>query len=382
MLSKRDFLKKSLCVCGTIGMGFCGIKTLSGESADGMTHSEEDLPQVPFRVPAMYSVTTPKGIKCLLCPNECKVMPGETSECRTRVNNNGTLECIAYGNPCAVHVDPVEKKPLYHFLPSTDALSIATAGCNLACLNCQNWEISQTSPLKTKNYDLMPEAVVNLAVERNCRSIAYTYSDPVVFYEYVLDTARIARKRGIRNIIVSAGYIYENPLREWAKYIDAANIDLKSFSNEIYEMLNAGKLDPVLETLRILKEEGVWLEITNLIVPDWTDDQDMIREMCNWLYDKGFKDTPLHFSRFFPQYKLADLSPTPMATLKRARQIALESGLNYVYIGNAPELGGSTTNCPQCGHLLIERIGFSIRKIAIVDGNCESCGASIPGHWN
>lgn len=383
--SKRKFIKDSILGISAVGCGVCHFETMANAmeslnvKAGGVA---QNSPDGRFSIEAMYYVATPKGLKCLLCPNECKVKEGETSECRTRINNKGKLECIAYGNPCAVNIDPVEKKPLYHFMPSSKTLSIATAGCNLACLNCQNWEISQTSPLKTRNFDLMPDQVVNKCLENKCRSIAYTYSDPVAFYEYTLDTAKIAKQENIKNIIVSAGYIYEKPLREWAKYIDGANIDLKSYSNEIYEMLNAGKLDPVLETLKILREEGVWLEITNLIIPDWTDDTDMIKKMCDWLYDNDFKDTPIHFSRFFPLYKLTDLPPTPIDKLIQASTIAVNAGINFVYIGNAPEIGKSITYCPSCNESIIERIGFSVQKLNIKDGNCTNCDVAIPGIWN
>lgn len=383
-ITKRQFLRNTFLGAGGISCGLYYPGVLSGiiqafPSTKG--NNPSDFFENRFSIEARYYISTPKGLKCLLCPNECKVKEGETSECRTRVNNGGILECIAYGNPCAIHVDPVEKKPLYHFLPSTRTYSIATAGCNLACLNCQNWEISQTSPLKTRNHELMPDSVVKNCKENKCRSISYTYSDPVVFYEYVLDTAKIARQESIKNIIVSAGFIYENPLKEWAKYIDAANIDLKSFSNEIYEMLNAGKLDPVLNTLKILKEEGVWLEITNLVIPDWTDDMDMIKKMCNWLCENGFETTPLHFSRFFPLYKLTDLPPTPIEVLIKARQIAIKSGLKFVYIGNAPETGASATNCPHCGQIVVKRIGYSIQDYNIANNNCTYCSRNIPGIW-
>ncbi|MCD4696297.1 MAG: AmmeMemoRadiSam system radical SAM enzyme [Bacteroidales bacterium] len=330
---------------------------------------------------AKYYVHTPKGIKCLICPNECKIKEGETSDCRTRINHDNVLFTNAYGNPCAVHVDPIEKKPLYHFLPSSKAFSIATAGCNLACLNCQNWEISQTSPELTRNYDLMPEDVVEECIKQNCQSIAYTYSEPVVFYEYTLDTAKIARKRGIKNVLVSAGYINEEPLQEWCKFIDAANIDLKSFSNETYEMLNGGTLEPVLNTLKILKSEGIWLEITNLIVPNWTDDMKMIKEMCNWLYSNGFANTPLHFSRFHPIYKLTDLPATPVSTLNKAHKIACEAGLNYVYIGNVPGTQARNTACPNCNKIILERKGFSLIQNNIKNNHCIFCNSPVHGIW-
>lgn len=394
-ISKREFLRYSL-------LGGCSL-CLGGMAARVFGHGMEEgagrsfgskgmpdltpgtvVPQdVPWKwsKPAIYFIDTPKGIKCKLCPQKCELAPGETGDCRTNVNYGGKLYSISYGNPCAVHVDPIEKKPLYHFLPSSLSFSIATAGCNLACLNCQNWEISQSSPRDTRNYDLMPEKVVEEAKKAKCRSIAYTYSDPVAFYEYTLDTSILARQQGIKNVIVSAGYINPEPLHRWCKYIDAANIDLKSFSDEIYEMLNAGTLQPVLDTLMTLKEEGIWLEITNLVVPTWTDNMDMIKKMCDWLAGNGFASSPLHFSRFQPQHKLAHLPATPVSTLEKARQVALNAGLNYVYIGNVPNNAGENTYCPGCKKLLIERKGFFIAQNNLAGTSCKFCQTKIEGVW-
>lgn len=383
-ISKREFLKKSALGIGALSYGFCNLnflsKAIAMEHASGLPSFTGNLDK--WSIEAKYYVNTPKGLKCQLCPNKCKIKPDEEGDCRTRINVDGKLYSIAYGNPCAVHVDPIEKKPLYHFCPTSTAFSIATAGCNLACLNCQNWEISQTSPQKTKNYDLMPEKVVEQCLEYGCKSIAYTYSEPIAFYEYTLDTAKIAREKGVKNIIVSAGYIHEKPLREWCKYIDAANIDLKSFSNETYEMLNAGTLEPVLNTLKILKEEGVWLEITNLIVPSWTDDLDVIKEMCEWLAENGFKDSPLHFSRFHPQYQLTNLPATPISTLEKARDIAIKAGINYVYIGNVPGTIAENTYCPGCKKIVIKRKGYRLLENNIENGKCKFCKTSINGIWD
>ncbi|MBN1132650.1 MAG: AmmeMemoRadiSam system radical SAM enzyme [Bacteroidales bacterium] len=330
----------------------------------------------------MFQTETPKGIRCLICPNECTLGEGELSDCRNRKVYDGTLYTIAYGNPCSVHIDPVEKKPFYHFLPSTQSFSIATAGCNMSCLNCQNWAISQVSPTETRNYDLMPETVVEKAIEHNCRSIAYTYSEPVTFYEYVYDTARLAKQSGIRNVVVSNGYINKEPLEKWCTVVDAANIDLKSMDDSIYLKLNAGKLQPVLDTLKTYKDNGVWLEITNLVIPSWTDDPDMIKRMCNWLAVNGFSENPLHFSRFHPEYKLQRLPATPLQTLENARKIALAEGLKYVYIGNVPGVNASDTYCPECNNLLINRSGFKIEQNNIRENKCSYCGHGIPGVWN
>ncbi len=382
-ISKREFLRYSfLGGCGLCLGGWAG-RSFGNEINQETNRLAPFLQDKPWKwsTEALYFIDTPKGIKCKLCPQKCEIEPGQAGDCRTNVNYGGKLYSISYGNPCAVHIDPIEKKPLYHFLPGTMAYSIATAGCNLACLNCQNWEISQSSPKDTRNYDLMPEAVVAEAGKAGCRSIAYTYSDPVAFYEYTLDTSMLARQEGIRNVIVSAGYINPDPLHRWCKYIDAANIDLKSFSDEIYEMLNAGTLQPVLDSLKIFRDEGVWLEITNLVVPTWTDDMDMIKKMCAWLAENGLGDFPLHFSRFQPLYKLTNLPPTPAATLEQARAIALQEGIKFVYIGNVPGNSAEHTYCPNCKKMIVERKGYTITKNNINQSKCSFCNQPIPGHW-
>lgn len=383
-INKREFIKSGIAGACGLAIGLSGMNAL-GNSKETAMYSQ--LPKNPDELwkwsrESLYYINTPRGVKCQLCPQACVLKEGETGDCHTNVNVGGKLYSITYGNPCAIHIDPIEKKPLFHFLPASRSYSIATAGCNLACLNCQNWEISQSSPKDTRNYDLLPSKLVQEAEAYQCQSVAYTYSDPVAFYEYTLDSAKIARSRGIKNVLISAGYINEEPLREWCKYIDAANIDLKSFSNETYEMLNAGTLEPVLNTLKILKEEGVWLEITNLIVPGWTDDMEMIGEMCSWLAASGFKDTPLHFSRFHPVYKLKQLPPTPEKTMNQARDLALDAGLNYVYIGNVPGTEAENTHCPYCKELLIERKGFNIRQNKLENGKCSGCGTLIAGVWH
>jgi len=374
-MTKREFIKLTLAGAGGLAlMGSLPAKTLN-------TMASNNNKPWKWSKEATYYINTPKGLKCKLCPQACEIKEGEVGDCRTRQNFGGKLYTIVYGNPCAVHIDPIEKKPLNHFLPQSLAYSIATAGCNLACLNCQNYTISQVSPHDTRNYDLMPDQVVEEALKYHTRSIAYTYSEPIVFYEYVYDTAKIARLKGLKNVFISAGYINEQPLRDICKYLDAANIDLKSLSNDTYEMLNAGTLKPVLNTLKVMKEEGVWLEITNLIVPQWTDNLDEIKKLVDWLYDNGFEDTPLHFSRFHPAYKLTNLPPTPVDILNKAREMAMERGLHYVYIGNVPGTTGDNTYCPNCKALLIERNGYQILQNNIKDGKCSKCGTPIAGVW-
>jgi pyruvate formate lyase activating enzyme len=309
-------------------------------------------------------------------------MPGDTGNCRSRVNHNGKMYSIGYGNPCAVHVDPIEKKPFFHFLPSTRAFSVAVAGCTISCLNCQNWEISQFSPKETQNFDLMPDRTLEACLKSGAESIAYTYSEPTTFYEYAYDTAVLARKKKIRNVWKSNGYINEQPLRHLCKVMDAANIDLKSFEESICRKLNGGHAEPVLRSLRIFKEEGVWLEITNLVIPTWTDDLDLIKRMCDWLVQNGLHDCPLHFSRFNPLYKLTQLPVTPVSTLEHAREIAMKSGLQYVYIGNVPGHAAENTYCHHCSKMIIERRGFSILSSNLDKGKCRFCGAQIPGVWS
>lgn len=374
-ISKRDFVKLGFTGLGAV---LCCPQNLFG----GANHSVlKDKKLWKWSKEALFYTETPRGLRCLICPNECTLKPGELSDCRNRVHKDGKLYTIAYGNPCAIHIDPVEKKPLYHFLPSSQVYSLATAGCNLACLNCQNWTISQKSPTETDNYDLMPDKVVSESLRNDCPSIAYTYSEPITFFEYTTDSAKLAHAAGLRNILVSAGFINEEPLRYMCKNMDAANIDLKSFSEDIYLKLNAGKLQTILNTLKILHEEGVWLEITNLVVPSWTDDFDMIKEMCDWLYQNDLHNYPLHFSRFHPLYKLTQLPPTPVSTLNKAREIALRAGIKFVYIGNVPGTDASNTFCPKCNKILIERKGYRIVTNDIESGKCKFCAEKIPGVW-
>jgi len=371
-ISKRRFIKE----CAALSAGvFClpGTRIISD-----LTGEEESV----FKKEAMFQEETARGIMCRICPNECVLKEGELSKCNNRKVIKSKLYTLAYGNPCSVNVDPIEKKPLYHFLPGSRAYSIATAGCNLVCLNCQNWTISQTSPDKTRNYDLMPDKVVSECIAKNCKSIAYTYSEPVTFYEYAYDTAVLAKKAGIKNIFKSNGYIYPEPLKKLCGVIDAANIDLKAFSESAYLKLSGGKLQPVLDSLKTYRDMGVWLEITNLIVPKWTDNTDEIRKMCKWLAENGFKNVPVHFSRFYPTYKLEQLPPTPVDTLNQAAQIANDEGLLYVYTGNVPGNEISDTKCPGCGNTLIVREGYRIAANTLVNGKCNKCGVAVDGVWN
>lgn len=320
-------------------------------------------------------------VQCVLCPRKCRLQENMRGDCRVRINLGGKLHTLVYGNPCTMHVDPIEKKPIFHMLPGSLSFSIATAGCNLHCKYCQNWEISQIPPEETKNLDIPPEKVVGLALQSGCPSISYTYTDPVVFYEYTLDTAKLAKEKGLKNILVTAGYINSDPLRELCKYTDAAHIDLKGFTEDFYANVCSATLQPVLNTIKTMHEEGVWIELINLIVPTLNDDLVKIEEMCKWVKETVGPDVPMHFSRFYPMYKLKNLPLTPDETLTEARNIGIKTGLNYVYIGNIPGQPGENTYCPQCKKIVIGRIGYSIKEKNIIKGKCKYCEYSIPGIW-
>ncbi|MCR4584074.1 MAG: AmmeMemoRadiSam system radical SAM enzyme [Prevotella sp.] len=273
-------------------------------------------------------------VECLLCPHHCRIAEGKTGRCRSRRNEGGRLFCEVYGKPCALAVDPVEKKPLYHFHPGTTCLSLACTGCNFRCQNCQNHDISQAAPIQVPHYNLSPEAVVDLCLQQGCPGIAYTYTEPLTYIEYVKDIARQAHEHGLWNILVTAGYVCREPLADLLPYLDAANVDLKSFSDDIYQRVSGGHLSTVLDTILAMRDAGVWVEVTNLLIPGVNDDAEMIRAMCRWLADNGLAAAPLHFSRFFPRYKMDNLPPTPLHTLRMAERIARQEGLQNVYLGN------------------------------------------------
>jgi pyruvate formate lyase activating enzyme len=320
-------------------------------------------------------------IQCDLCPKRCRVADGGRGVCGVRENRNGSYYSLVYGTPCAVNLDPIEKKPFFHVLPSTGSFSLATAGCNFRCLFCQNWEISQVAPEEVFAYDFPPERIVAMAKEAGARSVAYTYVEPTVFFEYMLDTCRVARKAGLLNVCHSNGFISLVPLQDLCSVLDAANVDLKGFTAAFYRDLCAGELAPVLEALKRLKQNRVHLEITNLIIPSKNDDVATIREMCLWIKRELGADTPVHFSRFYPLYKLRALPPTPVAALERARAAALAAGLKFVYLGNIPGHEAENTFCPRCARLVIQRTGYMVGEVRLKNGACASCGQPIPGIW-
>ncbi|MFH1723615.1 MAG: AmmeMemoRadiSam system radical SAM enzyme [Elusimicrobiota bacterium] len=324
-----------------------------------------------------------RDVVCELCPKECRIPEGAAGDCRVRVNMGGKLRATTYARPSSVHIDPIEKKPLNHFLPASRIFSIATAGCNLHCRNCQNWQLSQRDGAQMEmRYRADPKDVVDAAIRTKCPSIAYTYSDPVVYYEYAYDASRLAREKGLKNVLVTAGYINRKPLKRLLRYIDATNTDLKYFEDAPYRKYSDGSLQPVLDCLVTQKEMGVWLEVTNLVIPTLNDDMAMIRRMAKWMVSNLDEDTPLHFSRFFPQYQMRNLPSTPVATLLRARSEALDAGLKYVYIGNMHGHPAESTICPTDGKVVVRRIGYHVPEIHIKDGRCEYCKTPIAGRWS
>ncbi|MCX6998217.1 MAG: AmmeMemoRadiSam system radical SAM enzyme [Kiritimatiellaeota bacterium] len=317
-----------------------------------------------------------------MCPRKCRIPPGGRGDCRIRVHLDGRLHAVTYGHPCTVHIDPVEKKPVFHFLPGTPTLSLATVGCNLHCKNCQNWEISQRNPEEVEAMALPPEQLIALARQYQCPSISYTYTDPVVYYEYTLDTCTRARAAGLKNILVTAGYINREPARELFRVADAARIDLKALSDKFYQDVCGATLQPVLDTILLAKDMGLEVELIHLIIPTLNDRERDLQQLCRWVVEHLGRDVPLHFSRFHPQHLMTHLPPTPLATLNLARDIARAAGLYFVYLGNILEPDAATTWCPACRKPLVRRSGFSLLENRLQHGACPDCGRKVYGVWN
>ncbi len=328
----------------------------------------------------LYKKLDEKRVTCFLCSHHCLIDSGKRGFCGVRENQNGTLMALAYGRLIAQHVDPIEKKPLFHFLPGTSSYSIATVGCNFSCLFCQNADIAQAPRVRQAIFgeSATPQRVVDNAKGAGCRSIAYTYTEPTIFMEFALETARIAHEHSIRNVFVTNGYMTEKGLETISPYLDAANVDLKSFDDSFYREQCGARLSPVLKTLERMKEKGIWLEVTTLIIPGLNDDPERIKALAAFLVSLS-PDIPWHVSRFYPQHQLMHLPPTPVKTLHMARQTGLEAGLKYVYTGNIPGNEGESTYCHGCSKPLIKRHGFSIEKDGLEKGKCHRCGAPVEG---
>lgn len=329
-----------------------------------------------------YKKLPDREIECVLCPRFCKLGNKERGYCGVRENKEGVYYTLVYGKACAIHVDPIEKKPFFHYLPSSLALSLAAAGCNVNCKFCQNWEISQVRAEQAQNVDLPPTSAVAYAQKYHCPVIAYTYTEPVVFYEYMYDTSVEARKKGIKNVVVTGGHINPEPLENLTKVVDAIKIDLKAFSQDFYTSYVRGTIEPVLEAIKIVSKSNVWLEIVYLVIPTLNDQPAEIRRMSEWIMKEIGPDVPLHFSRFFPNYLVKNLPFTPTSTLERARNIAMKEGLHYVYIGNIPGHQAENTICPKCKNTIIQRFGYKIIKNDVRKGKCNTCDNPIPGIWS
>ena len=372
-MKRRQFLGSSIGTGIILGTGLPSL--CSGLAAFG---EKANLSRVEARY---YRKHPDRETECLLCQRRCKLGDKERGYCGVRENQGGTYYTLVYGKACSLNADPVEKKPFFHFLPGTNALSLATAGCNVNCRFCQNWQISQVRPEQVEAFDLPPVSVAELAEKYRCPSVAYTYTEPVVFFEYMYDSAKEVRKKGLRNLVVTGGHVEPEPLRDLVKVVDGIKIDLKAFSKSFYTEYVRGDLDTVLEAIRIVAKSKVWLEVVYLVIPTLNDSPAEIRDMSRWLRAEAGPDVPLHFSRFQPMYLVKNLPPTPVSTLEKARETALGEGLRFVYVGNVPGHDAESTSCPNCRKVIIRRTGYEVRANEIKHGKCGFCGIPIPGIW-
>jgi pyruvate formate lyase activating enzyme len=370
---RRDFIRNAAGAGLVLGTGLPSFCARLGAAAGG------NLSRVEARY---YKKLPDREIECELCPRVCRLGDKERGYCGVRENQGGTYYTLVYGKACSLHIDPIEKKPFFHFLPGTNALSLATAGCNVNCKFCQNWEISQVRPEQVENSDIPPGVVAAQAERYACPSIAYTYTEPVVFYEYMVDTAVEARRRGVRSVVVTGGHIKPEPLKELVAVVDAIKVDLKAFDQNFYAEYVRGELKTVLETIRTVAKSKAWLEVVYLVIPTLNDSMADIRQMARWVKNEAGESVPVHFSRFQPLYLMKNLPPTPVSTLESARNTALEEGLRFVYIGNVPGHAGENTYCTKCGKAVIRRTLFTVEDIQLKGGKCKSCGASVPGVWS
>ena len=328
-----------------------------------------------------YKKQAGHSVKCELCPHKCVLDDNQRGLCRVRINKGGTLYSLVFGKACSLNVSPIEKAPFYHFLPGSKRLCMATAGCNMRCSFCQNWQISQSKPEDIRSYDIPPQDIVNKAREMQIPIICFTYSEPVIFYEYMYAICLIAKSENVRTAMVSNGFIMPAAMKKLLPYLDAVKVDLKAFTDDFYQDICMGKLNDVLKTLQLLKEQKKHFEIVVLIIPTLNDSSAELQDMCQWIYHNLGPDVPLHFTRFVPAYKLKSLPMTPIQTLEKAYSIAKKNHLNYVYIGNVPGHKYNSTYCPRCRKKIIDRSGYEIKGFHISHGKCSFCGHTIPGVW-
>lgn len=370
--SRRIFFEKGILFLTCLEGSF-GLLDLLTNKARAKTYS--------LREAMFYQGLDNNQVRCQLCPRRCTIPEGKRGFCRVRENRGGKLYSLVYGKPCSVNVGPIEKAPLYHFVPGHKRLCLATVSCNLRCKFCHNWHISQVGPGEVSEYNLSPEEVVKEALRQGVNSISFTYTEPIVSYEYIYDTSKLAKEEGIKTSIVSNGYINPEPLRKLHSVLSAVKIDLKGFTEKFYREVCAAELEPVLKTLKVLKEEGAFFEIVNLVIPTLNDNAEEIKKMCEWIRNDLGNDVPIHFTRFTPSYRLTNLPSTPVKTLEMAVSTAHDVGLKYVYIGNVPGHKYNSTFCPKCEERLIHRIHFAVLSNSIGDGKCRSCQEKIPGIW-
>lgn len=367
-MSRREFLRLA---------GATGLIAAAG-ARPGWSKPDAEIPAKEAR---FWEPLGEGHVRCTLCPWGCVVPPGGRGRCRVRENRGGRYYSLVHGRPCALNNDPIEKKPFFHVYPGSRSFSIATVGCNIECKFCQNWDISQASPDEVQPPYRSPEEIAALAAAQKCKTVAYTYSEPVIFSEYMLDCARAAKARGLGNVVVSNGFIGAEPLKEVCAAMTAIKIDFKAFTNDFYEQVCAGRLEPVRDTLKRLADANIWFEIVVLLIPTLNDNPEDLKRMAAWIAKELRPSVPLHFTRFHPAYKLRNLPPTPPATLSRARAIALAEGCQYVYTGNLPGGEGENTYCPQCKTAVVERYGYTVPTVRLIDGKCPKCSNPIPGLW-
>jgi len=371
ILSRREALKRTALACA--GVGLAGAYLPSCAEAGSPLRMKEAQ---------FYEKLSGNRVQCKLCPRECTVADRGRGNCGVRENRGGTYYTLVYGSAAAVNVDPIEKKPLFHFLPGSRVFSLGTAGCNLHCRDCQNWEISQSRPEDVDSDNLQPDKVAAMAKSYSCKVLAYTYNEPVICYEYMSDNAEAGRKVGLRSVMISNGYINRDPMRKLLPKLDAVKIDWKGVTEEFYRKYCNATLQPVLNTLNRVKALGKWLEIVYLVVPTVNDSEADLRGMARWTKTYLGTEVPVHFSRFMPNYQLRNLPPTPIGTLERCHDIARSEGLSFVYLGNVPGHRYESTYCPKCGKTLLKRWGFEVQENNLRDGKCGACGKAIPGIWS
>ncbi|GAB6060022.1 AmmeMemoRadiSam system radical SAM enzyme [Desulfonatronum parangueonense] len=380
-MTRNQFLKLAACgACALAAFPLMG-RTDHGHAGEIASSQAAQRGLVRPHPSPWFSPVADGDLQCRLCPHQCTLAVGQRSACRARENQNGQGVTLTYANPALIQEDPVERKPFFHVVPGSRALSVSTAGCNLHCKFCEVWDMALVRPEDVHAYDMPPEAVVAHARAAGLRSVSFAFGEPVIFYEYMLDVARLAREAGMLNLLHTAAYIRPEPLRELCELVDAANVDLKGFDPEFYRNVVGGELQSVLDALRIIRKSGVHLEITSVVIPTLNDDMKVLGEMCRWIAGELGPDTPLHLARFYPLYRLSALPRTPVSILDRARDTAREAGLRFVYLAKVPGHEGENTFCPDCDRAIITRVGFIVDQMEVSEGRCPHCQREIPGIW-